>query len=543
MRARTRFAIAAALSLAGCGGGVGPLTVGTRVETGRDIDGAWFWQPRRLAYTRVAASGMASADDLWVHDLDEGQARLALQDLEWSESSFWETFRIGNLLVTGDGSFMLAYDVETRARGAFVAGQLPVLRRDGGALADWRLPSSGDESIHIGPLSAARAIDGFITRAADFIGTDLAVLGHRTQDPAGAQVIARVSSADGSISTLAAGLPTWMPTTTSDLVVIGCLLPQLSCRYFQVLGCAADTPACPDTGEIPCAIAFARDVADAPPAQLVPAVYDVNRGAMLRVDGSLPADGGGYLRSPDGLRVAWTDGSMMRVWDACTRQTVGCQATNLPVQIDRFAWRPDSGAVSAVGGRVELLVLSVDDGTCTTPATSAPSSVFYSQDGSKMGWLDLPSSTQDRTLWIADGRGQGAVATASGPIIDAVFSPDTRYLVVRRFHDNAVSIGVIDTAAANPVERPIASATAFTMALGTRRLLAMTRWNSQDRSGQIELFDLAQGTSTVLAEPVTSLAAAGSVDDATDIAYVMRTRSPSAFDGLWFATLPPVDAP
>src|SRR6476659_9126087 len=112
MRARTRFAIAAALSLAGCGGGGGPLTVGTRVETGRDIDGTWFWQPRRLAYTRVAASGMAAADDLWVHDLGEGQARLALQDLEWSASSFWETFRIGNLLVTGDGSFMLAYDVE-----------------------------------------------------------------------------------------------------------------------------------------------------------------------------------------------------------------------------------------------------------------------------------------------------------------------------------------------------------------------------------------------------------------------------------------------
>ena len=47
----------------------------------------------------------------------------------------------------------------------------------------------------------------------------------------------------------------------------------------------------------------------------------------------------------------------------------------------------------------------------------------------------------------------------------------------------------------------------------------------------------------MLAEPVTALAAAGSVDDATDIAYVMRTRSPSAFDGLWFATLPPADAP
>jgi hypothetical protein len=47
----------------------------------------------------------------------------------------------------------------------------------------------------------------------------------------------------------------------------------------------------------------------------------------------------------------------------------------------------------------------------------------------------------------------------------------------------------------------------------------------------------------VLAERATTLTVAGSVDDAVDIAYVVRTRVPSAFDGLWLATLPAAGAP
>ena len=81
------------------------------------------------------------------------------------------------------------------------------------------------------------------------------------------------------------------------------------------------------------------------------------------------------------------------------------------------------------------------------------------------------------------------------------------------------------------------------MALGTRRLVALTGWSNQDQSGRVELFDLVTGTSTVIAEPATTLAVAGSVDDAADIAYVLRTRVPSAFDGLWLATLPAAGAP
>jgi hypothetical protein len=161
-----------------------------------------------------------------------------------------------------------------------------------------------------------------------------------------------------------------------------------------------------------------------------------------------------------------------------------------------------------------------------------------------MGWFDaVSSSALDRSLWIADGLGRNAVLAASGPIVGAAFSDDARFLVVRRQHDTAGTTGFIDLSEASPVERALAATTSPTIALGARRLLALTRWNSENQTGQLELFDLVRGTSTVLAEPVTTLAAAGSVDDAVDIAYVLRTRAPSSSDGLWLATLPAAGAP
>jgi len=165
------------------------------------------------------------------------------------------------------------------------------------------------------------------------------------------------------------------------------------------------------------------------------------------------------LRSPDGRRIAWTDGTALNVWDACARRALQCAG---PVElgaaeISPEAWRPDGRAVRTILGRQSLLMMSAEDGSCVLPGTVAPTFVFYSDDGTKMGWLDHPFSGPDRTLWMADGLARGAVALASGPIVDAFFSADTRFLVIRRLHDSTGSIGVIDLNAANPVERPIAS--------------------------------------------------------------------------------------
>jgi len=545
MRARTTSAIAAALSLAACTDGGAPLTTGARILEGRDVHGAWFWRPRSLAYTRPAASGTSGLDDLWVRELDEAEPRLALTDLRWNADA-WPAVRIGNLLATGENA-TFAYDVDTRARGAFAFGPV-VLRPDGRALAHWEYANLSDGITAIGPLDVQRGFGGFVVRAGAFMGDDLAALGHRSEDRAGEQVLARLSPADGSTTVLVSGLPGWDPTA-SDMVAASCfeLSPEM-CHLFQVLGCTADTPPCPDTGEIPCAIVYARDLPGSTPgqtsAQFIVASYDVNRAMEVPIEARVGFDGR-LLRSPDGRRVAWTDLTTLNVWDACTRRALRCEGpTELgAAEISPEAWRPDGRAVRAVVGRQSLLLMSAEDGTCASPGTAAPTYAFYSQDGTRMGWLDQPFSGQERTLWISDGLGGGAAAVASGPILDAFFSQDTRFLVVRRLHDGTGSIGVIDLTDPSPTERPIAVSTAFTMALGTRRLVALTGWSNQDQSGRVELFDLVTGTSTVIAEPATTLAVAGSVDDAADIAYVLRTRVPSAFDGLWLATLPAAGAP
>jgi len=551
MRTRATSAIdvalsLAALSLAACTDGGAPLTTGGRILDGRDLTDVWFWRPRSLAYGRQPASGASGAEDLWVRELDEGEPRVALRDLGWSSSEHWPIVRIGNLLATGT-ELTLAYDVDTHTSATFYLGMV-ALRPDGRALAHWTYPNLADDTVAIGPLDGLRGVPGFVVRAAAFMGDDLVALGHRTEDPLGEQVLARLSPADGSTSVLISGLPAWDPAL-NDLIVSSCrdLSPEM-CRFFQVLGCSASTPACPETGEIPCAIVYARDVPGSTPgstpASFDVAAYDVNRAMEVPIEARVRFDSR-LLRSPDGRRIAWTDGTALNVWDACARRALQCAG---PVElgaaeISPEAWRPDGRAVRTILGRQSLLMMSAEDGSCILPATVAPTFVFYSGDGTKMGWLDQPFSGPDRTLWMADGLARGAVALASGPIVDAFFSADTRFLVIRRLHDSTGSIGVIDLNAASPIERPIASATSFTIALGARRLAALTRWNSQDQSGQVELFDLERQTSTVLAERATTLTVAGSVDDAVDIAYVVRTRVPSAFDGLWLATLPAAGAP
>ena len=534
--------IAAALSLAACTDGGGPLTMGQRILDGRDVETTFFWRPRTLAYTRPSPRSTTEGRDLWVRELDETDASIALQDLQWTPTAQWPMVRIGNLLLIGE-NLALAYDLGTRARDWYTLGPV-VMSPDGKALAHWEYASVTDGITAIGPVKNQRGVAGFVVRTAAFVGDDLMALGHRNEDPDGAQVLARLSPADFTVTVVAAGLPAW-DTSGADALSGDCLAVSTEmCRFFQVLGCAADTAACPETGEIPCAIVYAYDTPDATEGNLTVAAYDVNRAMDVPIDGHVFSNSR-LLRSPDARRVAWDDAGALNVWDACTQRALRCEGgAGLETQILPGDWRPDSGAIRMVSSRQSLLVMSAEDGTCVLPPTVGPTLADYSPDSTRMAWLDQQSSSGlDRALWIADGLGQDAVMVAYGPIVDALFSDDARFVVVRRLHDGAGSIGVIDLTAPSLVERPLASPTSFTMVLGGQRLLTLTRWNSQDQTGQVELFDLVRGTSTVLAAPATTLAVAGSVDDAVDLAYVVRTRVASSFDGLWLATLPAIDAP
>ena len=547
MRARTLSAMAAAGALAACTDGRAPLTSGERIADGRDFAEAWFWRPRSLIYTRDATSGDGS-QDVWVRELDESEPSIALPNVDLSLHG-WPRIFAGDLLVVGPNE-KFAYDVDAHLAEYIPAGRV-VVSPDGRALARWNENMLATDVVRVGPVQGERDVVGFTTRAADFMGTDVAVLGHRTQDPTGVQVLARLSPTDGSMTVMSSALPPWTPSTmvpavpSNDPIADACgTLSLQPCPLFRVLGCSDTTPVCPETGERPCAIVFAREVAGTEPAAFAPAIFDVNAGAMIPIGGSISPSDGGFHRSPDGRRVAWTDGSFVHIWDSCARRTFGCEvASPLPAFILSDSWSPDGSALVAGADGASLLVMSAADGGCVSNVTEGWGDVFFSPHGEKMGWINLPSMPPDSTVWIADGRGQSPAPLAGSYVTNAGFSDDVRFVFVERLRDVTVSLGVVDLAAAAPAERPLASSTTYYLTVGARRLLALTHFNSQDQSGRIELFDLALQTSTVLAESVTEVAAAGSVDDAVDIAYVVRSRVPSSSDGLWLATLPPAGAP
>jgi hypothetical protein len=550
-------------------------TPGERLLAGRDIAESWFWRSGILAYTTTAASGDPERQDFWVRDLAAPGPRLALTDVDWAPPVWWPRAVAGDLVVTG--SYVLrAYD---RSRDLTTALVLPpslfppdtaipgttslqvAVRPDGLMLAEFPEPITGVDLLRVGRLGEERELRGFSTRALDFIpggsggDSDLVLLGHLTGDPEGSQTMVRFFATDGSMTALATDpLPAWTPSERFDAIG-SCSLGFPACNLLQVVGCSPETPACPETGEPPCAVVFARDgpgpAPGAPGAPddvvLVPAAFDMKTGTELPLGGLITSYG--FARSWDRRRVAFTDvadplAPEVVVWDACRPAPVRCP---LPRSTAAFVfasgWRPDSQAVTAYGattdtGEGELLVVEGDG--CSYPEGGGPNLrgyIGFSSDGTLLSWISGTGSA-DSTLWLADGSGRGARAVATGFISYAVFGPDSRYLLVFRSNDRLISMSAIDLQTPERRERPLADSVGFRLALGRERVLAIGHWNTQDLSGDLTVYDLARGTSTVLASPVSDVAVDGSVDGDATVVYTVHTRFPSGSDGLWISRLP-----
>jgi hypothetical protein len=170
------------------------------------------------------------------------------------------------------------------------------------------------------------------------------------------------------------------------------------------------------------------------------------------------------------------------------------------------------------------------------PEAVAPASVaFFSPSGDHLAWIDY--SGADNALWVADDSfGTKARLVTTGDLSGAHFSADSRFLIVLHWGEK-VAMGVVDLQQDQLAEQQLTDS-GWTATLGARRLLALTAWNTQDLSGRLELIDLVTGTRTLIAEPVTDFALAGSVDAAATLAYAVHTRFPSDHDGLWLTTLP-----
>jgi hypothetical protein len=92
-------------------------------------------------------------------------------------------------------------------------------------------------------------------------------------------------------------------------------------------------------------------------------------------------------------------------------------------------------------------------------------------------------------------------------------------------------------------QRAIAS-TGNVVATGRDRCLALLHWVASGSSGDLTSVDYATGAATLIAENVHAVAvdASGDPDDAlapgTRVAFLVRNRIPSPYDGLWVIDLP-----
>lgn len=96
------------------------------------------------------------------------------------------------------------------------------------------------------------------------------------------------------------------------------------------------------------------------------------------------------------------------------------------------------------------------------------------------------------------------------------------------------------------VSRPLASG-GYLLAVGQTRVLALLNWQLSSSTGDLTLIDLETGAKTVLAEnvyrvvvdsPANPPAEFDPLAQGTPIAFLVRNRLASPYDGLWIARLP-----
>jgi hypothetical protein len=123
---------------------------------------------------------------------------------------------------------------------------------------------------------------------------------------------------------------------------------------------------------------------------------------------------------------------------------------------------------------------------------------------------------------------------------------DGRYLTEGEFRDyNRADIAIVDPETG--LSQPLANG-GHVIAAGQKRALALLKWIASANSGDLTLIDYATGRQTVLAENVfaASLERDTSGQSSNDdplgpggrVAFLVRNRFASPYDGLWITTLP-----
>jgi hypothetical protein len=549
-------ALAGVLGCDGGGGEAGPT--GDQALTGRDFGNLFFWNGTP-AFTRQSGVPNGPAQDLWIWPVGEASPLLALPQIDWSPPVWWGRIILGNLLMTGARGERI-YDLNTRAatdlQRASTAGAATsssplgytAIRRDGGVVIAYGLAGS---KLLVGDGAAFTPMGPLVAKAADFMGTDLVVLGSPGDDWTADDGIYRIALPSGEIS------PLPVPPFDSDSSAANDTAPRCGpfatspCGLFRVVGCSADDPPCAETGRAPCLILYERlDPEGANGPVLRPYAFDVATGNELALPGINPSD---FAVSPDRHRVAWmlsyldpqsggdqgpaeTD---VYVHDFCAGSGGQC---SLPHPV-RMGWRSDSDLLTVELSAWMLGMVSLPDVRCGLLAegTNAEAVVehHFAPGNQHLAWHAVDRlSGADNGLWLGDAAGADPRRLAEGSIAFFSFSPDGQSIFITRSSGGQLSLGWLPIDGDAPVERRLADAYSSGFASGNRRALLIDRWNEQDASGTLELVDLTTGGRQVIARAVTDFATSGSVDGAAHMIYAVRGRFASGQDGLWQTTLP-----
>lgn len=229
--------------------------------------------------------------------------------------------------------------------------------------------------------------------------------------------------------------------------------------------------------------------------------------------------------------------------------------------VDRAEWRPGHHELWIPLGSGINVVWAASPDTAKASFSAGTTQVEFSPDGRRSMF------TRDGKHWLSSqGRTVGSdgitVAFFAGDVDDPSLAPvqlnpwgeelaalwemaDGRLLVGA----SALRVGkrqdifLVDADAGS--SKLIASG-GHLVALGQNRALALLNWQLSSSTGDLTLIDLGTGAKTLLAENVYDLAvdtagSEASVDTlapGTRIAFLVRNRLASPYDGLWVARLP-----
>jgi hypothetical protein len=571
MVASRSWLVSAALALLsiGCDAAIDSShPVGQQRLSGRDFDNLFYWSNQTLGFTRQTLVPGVMSQDFWLWPNGAAAPAVALSEVQWSPPNQVPRSIYGDLMITG-ASGQIVYDLQSQSSVDLLSSPPPppsdpsmvggenilfsVFRSDAGAvLADRQIiTGSGAATVYTDTFLVGRPGSFFqsgpwLASGVDFMGSDLAVLGQPQTTPIVPPGLYRLQLPSGQITPLGA------PPLDPDLPLPSqrCLANQgVACALFRVVGCQDNVAPCDSTGVPPCVVFYTRAaVSDAGTPVALPYAFDVNAGVELALPGSNPS---AFSISPDQHTVAWThsddddvaagipSSAATNVYyrDLCSGSGGQCSMA----RPEGLQWRSDSGALIATLAAPDIGVVSLPGGDCTFPAAANGGAPFVelTPDGQHMAWLSA-GAADSKSIWMGDALGAQAQQLVAGPALGFGFTGDVQRMFIWRAPGQEESFDWIALGGAAPVEQTISDNMGGQVDWGNRRVLLVDRWNTQDASGTLALFDLVAGTRLDLAQAVTGFAAYGAIDDTAQVTYLVHGRYASAQDGIWQTTLPPL---